>query len=339
MRILIVRLSAIGDCLFGSPIAEALRQSFPNAYLGWAVHPLSAPVLEGNPFLDKVHVVPRKSFFRQLPMLARELRRERYDVAMDLQGLYKSAAVALASGAPRRMGPDKSHERVQWLYKELVAMDESQHVVPRYLNFARALGATWHQEPEMLMPFGESHLAMARSLLEEAGVPISSRIITINPATSKAVKDWPQGRFALLADALQSNLKVVPIFTGSPADRDLCDEIIKEMKTPGVNLAGKTSLNELAALISLAELFIGGDTGPLHIAQAAGTRVLAIFGPTDPKLLGPRSPKHQTAYLNLECSPCRHKVCPIGHPCMENLSVESLTMTAERMLTEPKTSY
>lgn len=338
MRILIVRLSAIGDCLFSTPVAEALRKSFPDAFIGWAVHPLSAPVLQGNPHLDKVHVVPRNGFLKHLPKTIQELRREKYAVVLDMQGLYKSAVLARLSGAKRRIGPDRSHERVQWLYRELVPMDEAIHVVPRYLNFAKALGASWEAEPRMLMPFGEGHLATIRSLLSAEGVPTAHPLLAINPATSKEVKDWPAERFAQLADALHARHSVATLLTGSPADRPLCEQILGQMATPGFNLAGRTNLNELAALLSLTKLFIGGDTGPLHIAQASGTRVLAIFGPTDPAVLGPRNPEHEIAYLNLDCSPCRHRVCPIGHPCMLDMSVEFVATRADRMLSQPKTS-
>lgn len=338
MRILIVRLSAIGDCLFSTPVAEALRKSFPDAFMGWAVHPLSAPVLQGNPHLDKVHVVPRKGFLKHLPRTIRELRQEKYDVVLDMQGLYKSAVLARLSGAKRRVGPDRSHEQVQWLYRELVPMDETIHVVPRYLGFAKELGASWEIEPNMLMPFDETHLTAVGSLFKSEGISPDSHLIAINPATSKEVKDWPAERFAQLADSLHAKHACTTVLTGSPADRPLCDQILGQMTTPGFNLAGKTNLNELAALLSLTKLFIGGDTGPLHIAQASGTRVLAVFGPTDPAVLGPRSPEHETAYLNLDCSPCRHRVCPIGHPCMLDLSVELLAARANRMLSQPETS-
>ena len=332
MRILLVRLSAIGDCLFCTPVVEALRNSFPDAHIGWVVHPHCAPVISGNPFIDVVHQLPRHRLLNRLPGISRELRAQRYDIAVDMQGLFKSALVARFSGARRRLGPDRSLERTQLLYTERIPFDEQVHIIPRYLGFATAIGAKWDTEPKMLMPFGDKERDHVRNLMTELGLSPSQPLVAINPATSRPIKDWPPSKFAELADKLKARYGVVIALTGSPADQALCDHIMSLMKTSAVNVAGRTSLNELAAFLSFTRLFVGGDTGPVHIAQAAGTRVLAIFGPTDPKVLGPRGSEHDVAYLNLDCSPCRHKVCPIGHPCLLQMSVDMVAEKAGYML-------
>lgn len=334
MRILIVKLSAIGDCLLASPVAQALKETFPDCHLGWAVHAHCAPVVAGNRFLDRVHRLPRKQFIKHLPSLTRELRAEKYDIALDLQGLFKSGLIAALSGAKRRVGPEEAREGAPLFYTERVArgIHQGEHVVPGYLRLAAAIGARWDEEPPMTLPYSPEDLKLATELLHD--LPADAPRVIINPSAGKAIKQWSPERFGALADQLVNERGAVPIITGAPSDRPLADAVLNAMKSRdrAKDLTGKTNLNQLAALFTQVQLFIGGDTGPMHIAQASGTRVLALFGPTDPTILGPRHPKHQTLTLNLECSPCRHRVCPIGRPCLDTMEVAAVARVAKQML-------
>lgn len=320
-----------------SPVADALRQTFPEAHIGWVVHPHCAPVIRGNPNLDRVHLLPRKSLFRHLPKMAMELRSERYDTTLDLQGLFKSGLISGLSGAKTRIGPTEAREGAGMFYTDRVlrGLSEKEHVVRGYLRLAAAAGAVWDEEPEMHMPFGLPELEHVQALFNEHGVASTDRLVVLNPSAGKVIKQWSPERFAEVGDILQSNLGVKPVITGAPSDRELANRMIATMRTPVIDLTGKTNLNQLAALLSRVELFIGGDTGPMHIAQAAGTRVLALFGPTDPTILGPRHPKHRIHTLRLDCSPCRHRVCPIGHLCLANMEARQVAEIAEQMLTNP----
>ncbi len=337
MRILIVKLSAIGDCLLASPVAQALRQTYPDAHIGWVVHPHCAPVVRGNPNLNQIHILPRKKLFWSLPAVTRELRSANYDIAIDLQGLFKSGLVTRLSGAKRRIGPIEAREGATRFYTERVlrGLSAKEHVVPGYLRLAAAAGATWDVEPEMHMPFGNSERSMVGDLLASYGVVEGDKLIVLNPSAGKAIKQWGPKKFAATGDALASRLGAKILITGAPADRELADSLLAEAKSPMIDLTGKTNLNQLAALFSRVDLFIGGDTGPMHIAQAAGTRVLALFGPTDPTILGPRHPRHRIHTLALSCAPCRHRECPIGHLCLENMAAGEVVELAAQMLAEP----
>ncbi len=324
MRILIIKLSAIGDCLLASPVASALRNSFPDAHIGWAVHPHCAPVIRDNPNLDRVHLVPRKSLMRGILSVAPEIRQEKYDTAIDLQGLFKSGIVARMSGAKTRYGPVEAREGAGIFYTDRIlrGLDSKEHVVRGYLRFAEAVGASWDTEPPMLMPYTEPDLEHVRGLFQEFGIAPSEELVVLNPSAGKVIKQWSPLRFAAVGNALLTEPNRRVLITGAPSDAPLGEAILAAMPDHSrvTNLIGKTNLNQLAALFSQVRLFVGGDTGPMHIAQAAGTRVLAIFGPTDPTILGPRDPKHRIVHMDL-AGP--------GDP-----QVAQVTEVAEQMLRE-----
>lgn len=286
-RILIIKLSAIGDCLHATPVAEALRRTFPDAHIGWLVHTHCAPVLEGNPFIDVIHRWDRKDLWGGWGALKRELHAVKYDRALDLQGLFKSAMACMASGATR-IGPEEARE-FAWLFYHVKTPDQRGKPIQLcYLNRAAYVGAQIHPAPKMCFPFSADDLAVAKSLLPNGPGPK----VILNPSAGKPIKQWPPDRFGAVANEL-SKVGAQCIITGAPADQPLADAILaatnKEIQI--TDLTGKTSLKQLGAVLSLCNLFIGGDTGPMHMAQAVGCRVLALFGPTDPAVLGPQDPR------------------------------------------------
>lgn len=329
-RILIVKLSAIGDCLHATPVVQVLREAMPTAHLAWAVHDHCSSVVEGNPFLDAVHRIPRKRLFRQSLAIRRELAGHKFDIALDLQGLLKSAWVARLSGARRIIGPSEAREGATWLYTQRVPRQLGKlHVIDGYLELAAAAGARSGSSAEMLLPLRDSDQAKASHLL-----PDGPRYVILNPSAGRMIKQWSPERFATVGEQLRERHNVVPVITGAPNDRPLADAILSAARHPEsfLDLCGRTSLTELGAVIQRAALFIGGDTGPMHMAQAVGTPTLAIFGPTDPDTLGPRHSPHRVASLRVSCSPCRHRECPIGHICLKDLSVEHVLAQAESIL-------
>ncbi|MBL8088063.1 MAG: glycosyltransferase family 9 protein [Chthonomonas sp.] len=297
-RILIVKLSAIGDCLHATPALAALRQTFPNAHLGWAVHAHCAPVITSNSNLDKVHRWDRLRMLEEFVVLRKSLRRERYDIALDLQGLFKSGFVTKLSGANKRFGPSEAREFAQVFYTSKIASQKGQHIIDVYLNRAKAVGAQWESPPPMLFPVSSRDAEYADFLLREPGISLDRPIIVLNPSAGKPFKQWAPECFGRLADSLVSELGAYCLVTGSPGDRPLGEAVMAhtQYKDQVFNVVGRTSLTQLAGLLSKVSLFIGGDTGPMHMAQAVGTRVLALFGPTDPARLGPRDTDHRVIY-------------------------------------------
>jgi len=293
VRLLIVKLSAIGDCLLATPALSALRDALgPEARIDWVVHPHCAPVVAGNPRLHTVHRLTRQGWWRQLGALRREFRAIAYTTVLDQQGLLKSALVARMAGAREVVGPAHPREPLaRRFYTRTVFDDPAAHVVAVYLNRAAAVGARWATEPAMELPVFLEDLAHAQRLLQGLQGPI----IALNPGAGRPDKQWPPAAFAALADRLLAEGRDV-VITGGPGDRALAGEV--RAAAPNServrDLTGQTSLNQLGALFRSCAAFVGGDTGPMHMAQASGCPTIALFGPTDPAILGPRLPMHRT---------------------------------------------
>ncbi len=336
MNILIIKLSAIGDVVQTLPALEALKQRFPDSRITWVVEEAAAGILEGHPLIDRLLISQRKTWFNRLanPLtfvsgmkgiiaFIRELRRTRYDIAIDFQGLLKSGVLIGLARAFRKIGFDRTREYSSlFLNERLPAYDVEKHALERYLDVARYLGAV-DPLPACTLPIDRERAAMEQRLKNTApGRPL----VILNPVARWMTKLWPERNFARLADRLIRERKAVVVFTGSGADRDTVDRILSLMKEKGAfNWAGETTLKELAALSSLADVFITTDTGPMHLAAAAGARVVALFGPTAPWRTGPYGPSHSVVRAGSECSPCfQRKRCERNVLCMTGITVEEV---------------
>ncbi len=335
MKILVIKLSAIGDVVQTLPALEAIKKLYPAGEVTWIVEEAAAGILEGHPLIDRVLVSRRKAltgmlknprtFMKGLGGIIgffRELRSTRYDIAVDFQGLLKSGILMGLARAKRKIGFDRTRElSYLFLNERLPAYDIEKHALERYLDIARYLGAH-DPAPVCTLPI-EREIARMRqrtAVMKGAGKPL----VVINPVARWKTKLWRESNFAELADRLVLEKKAVVIFTGSAADRDVNQRIISRMKQPAENWAGETSLKELAALAALSDLFITTDTGPMHLAAAAGAKVLALFGPTAPWRTGPYGKSPVTVRAGIECSPCFKRTCEDNISCMEGISVEDV---------------
>jgi lipopolysaccharide heptosyltransferase II len=329
-RVLVVRLGAIGDVVNALAFASALKQHAPATEIGWVVHPLAAPLVTGHPALDRVHVLERGSLRRWLALVG-ELRRARYDLAVDLQRIAKSALLARASGASRVLGFDRARSKeLAWLWtrERIPAGDRGAHMLEQYLEFARHLGVP-ARAPLRQLPRDPAAEACAARWLEELGGPP----LVVNVGATKPANRWPPERFGELARALARELGAPVCLTGGPADREAASRA-REAAGPGLlDLVGRTSLPELVALLARARLWIGCDTGPMHIAAACGTPVVALFGAADERRTGPYGPGHRVVRTTPPCAPCNRRRCPLPrHVCMEDLSVEQVLSAARAAL-------
>ena len=288
-KVLIVRLGAIGDVVNALTLAKALKALPEPPHIGWVVHDLARPLVEDNPLVDRVHVWSRGSGLAGFRALTAELRAEGYGLAVDLQRLAKSALVARRSGAPRVLGWDRARSKEgSWLLvkERLAAGDPHDHMVRHYGAFATHLGAEPTDPRGVLRPGHEAEAWAAELLAGTAPV-------VINLGASKVPNRWPAERFGEVAAALAAEGHPV-VLAGGPADREAATtalELATAGATPGSaeirNLAGATSLPQLAALLSRAALFVGCDTGPMHMAVAMGCPVVVLFGPANPRRTGP----------------------------------------------------
>jgi heptosyltransferase-1 len=333
-RILLIKLSSLGDVIHALPTLEALRSLYPRGHITWLVEDINAPVLAGHPALDEVWPVPRPRFgngkflqhISEMLKAARRLREEPFDLVIDLQGLLKSAFWVTMAHGKRKVGYDRTREFSYLALTERLAPFASEsHAVWRYLNVARHLGAP-ATPPRFrlgLAPLDDlSHL-----LPLESGHPLA----VLHPGARWPTKLWPGAHWARLAAWLARDQGFQVVITGSPGDQDLAAEIVAQAEVPLINLAGHTSLAELAALLLKARLAVTTDTGPMHLAAALGTPVVALFGPTAPWRTGPFGEGHELLRLGLPCSPCFRRQCPEPR-CLTELSVARAQEAVEKIL-------
>jgi len=343
MKILIVKLSAIGDVVQTLPALEAIKRTFPNSEITWVVEEAAAGILEGHPAITRLLISRRRAWlatltgistvgqgFRNISAFIRELRSVRYDIAVDFQGLLKSGVIIGLARADRKIGFNKTRElSYLFLNERLPAYDKEKHALERYLDVARYLGAI-DPSSSCTLPIEREISAISKRLEKTVGarhaLPL---LVVINPMARWATKLWPEKNFSELADRLIREKAAVVIFTGSPADRITTRQIISQMREKAHNWAGETSLKELAALAALADLFITTDTGPMHLAAAAGGKVLALFGPTAPWRTGPYGERHQVIRMGIDCSPCFQRSCKVNRVCMAGITVDEVMRAVE----------
>ncbi|MBN2473670.1 MAG: glycosyltransferase family 9 protein [Pirellulales bacterium] len=291
-RILIVRLSAIGDVVQGMPIACTLRDRFPDAFLAWAVGEPGAALLQGHEALDELIALPRRWLKSPAAVwrLRRRLRAMRFDVAIDAQGLTKAALVGRLSGAKRRIGfgDPWGRELSRWLNNELVDTT-ARHVVDRNLELLRPLGI---ESPgvRFQVPRHESARLAAEAMIRRAG--LEAGFAMINSGAGWPSKLWPNDRYAAVAAYLGSELGLPTLIVWGGDDERAAAEQIVGGAAGHAHLAPPTSLTELAALARRARLFLGSDTGPLHLAAAVATPCIGLFGPWPAERHGPYGPQH-----------------------------------------------
>lgn len=283
-RLLLVKLSSLGDIAQALPLAEALRAGLgPDVFLGWAVRGKFAPLLFGNPHLDAVYDW-HGSGLRGLSAFGRRLRTARFDTALDAQGLLVSGLVAFLSGAPRRIGFDRNREgNALWLTEPRVPARQRLHMTQKLLGFCDAL-----QIPR-LAPRPQAYLADAEAARAEAllAPAAGGRAIGCIVGASTADKAWPASHWAQLARTLAGE-GLRPVLLGGPGEAAAAQAIEKEAGgAVAANLAGATDLRALASVLARCAAAVGGDSGPTHLAVAVGTPVVGLYGVTDPARTGP----------------------------------------------------
>ena len=328
-NILVVKLSAIGDVIHALPVSYAVKETFPEAHLTWVVEPTAYGILEGNPFIDNIILFEKKrfrtvrGFLEEFRPFRHELRARKYDAALDLQGLFKSAAIVAQSGAKLRLGTANMREGSAYVSHPIKGAHASGHIVERYLDVARALGC---RVDEVRFPVAVSpaEAASADALLAAEGVREDNRFAVLAIGANWPNKRWPVKYFAVLADWLYSE-KLIPVLVGGGRlDESLVRDIETLTEVPPVNLVGRTSLKKLAHIFKRADLVLGGDTGPVHLAAGLGTKTVMLMGPTDANRNGPYGQQENAMEIPRSCKACWKRRCPKGLDCLAILSVEEV---------------
>ncbi len=332
MNILIVKLSAIGDVIHTLPALAGLRRLYPEAHITWIIEEAASDLLKGHPQIDRLIVSGRKRWLKafghgsfrepwsEIRTILKTLRDRHYDLVIDFHGLFKSAVFVLLSSAKRKLGYDSLQEASGLFLNEKIPEDMNKHAVDRYLDFVRYLGLQ-NPPPEFLIPVEEDNVKRVNALLREDAIKDDERFIAISSVALWDTKLWEDGRFAALADRIIRELGYRVVLTG--ADGKDTGRIEALMSEQAADLGGKTSLRDLACVYKRSALLVSTDSGPMHLAAAVGTPVVALFGPTDANRTGPYGEGHTVITKNLPCRPCFLKKCETNI-CMREISVNDV---------------
>jgi ADP-heptose:LPS heptosyltransferase len=330
--VLLVRLSSIGDVVHTLPALAALVRAGHEA--GWLVEPAARPLLEGHPLLGLgVFAAPAARGFAFGPARATlgAIRRASFEVALDFQGLWKSAVWARLSGARRRVGFESGFRREPasaWLVSERVAQPATAcHVIDKNLSLLRPLGLDVLGLREFPLPPLDDEQRRVDALLRESGF---HEFVILNPGGGWESKLWPAPSFGVLARRLADE-GVRALVSFGPGEEGLADRVVAA--SGGAARKGfPTALREYVALARRARLVVAADTGPLHLACAVGTPVVALFGPTDPERNGPFRSEDPVVRRNPACAPCYRQRCPVHTGVMNDLSVEEVMAAVQKRL-------
>ncbi len=345
-RILIVRLSALGDVVHALPLLDALRRARPEAHIGWLVEAKAASLLVDHPQIDRLWIAPRHEA-RQLRLegrglaglrryleVARELRRADYQLTIDAQCNLRSSLWTRASGAPHRIGfaPPFTKEKAHWWSTLRVAAPrEGQLKAHRNLELLRPLDIDVRDaRPQIHIP--ESAREITRAISGHG-----SRWVALHPGVSGfgAIKSWAPERFASLARQLREERGSRCLVTWGPGERELAEEVVAASQGAALLAPETSSLVELAALYEACDAVVGGDTGPLHLAAALGVPVVGLYGPKDPAVYGPLDGRtgvaSATVWKNVHCSPCKLRRCN-NVICMPAIQVEDVSAAVAKTL-------
>ncbi len=337
-RFLIVKPSSLGDVIHAFPAVSMLAQSEPEAKIDWLVAPAFAPVVKYHPAVDNVILFRRKelgklsSFPKAFAELFTEIRKNRYDAVIDLQGLLRSALISRLAKTNIAAGPAVSKERgIQFFYDiKLNPGEKFRHAVRK--NMAMMAEFLNIPEPEKAVFEIKENPAAAQKLDElMSGFP-KEKLIAIAPGARWASKQWPPEFFAdVISIFHQKHPDYSFIILGSPDEKPLGEILEKHMRAPALNLIGQTGIPELLEAIRRSSLLLCNDSGPMHIAAALGTPLICMFGPTDPVLTGPFTDRAEILVPELECIKCFKRECTSGR-CHCAISPETAKKSMENLL-------
>jgi heptosyltransferase-1 len=327
MNALIVRLGALGDVRHAIPAAAALRQAFPDGRIDWLVDAKHRPIVDMVSAIDRTIVLERATFGGWTRAVG-QLRAAQYDLAIDLQGLLKSAVLARASGAARVIGFSIWHLREKTarpFYSEVRAADAA-HVIAKNLRLLEAAGV---RDTEIRFPLREVPSAALDALRARIGP--GSRFAVINPGAAWPNKRWPPDRFGDIAAFVQETCGLIPVVVWGPGEEILAGAVIAASGGRAV-LAPPTTVVDLVAIARAAAIVVSGDTGPLHIATAVGTPTVSLFGPTDPQRNGPFSHEDVVVSRYESCACHYDRRCHHRSWCLADMEVAEVCAAIQRRI-------
>jgi heptosyltransferase-1 len=347
-RILFVRLSSLGDLILTLPTLKAIKDRYPRAHIAWLVQEAFQEVLSGNPYLDEIipvdllsvtdkYATPLKClqggtrFFHNLGRAFRIFRERRFDVVLEFQALFKSGVFAFLNRGAERYGFKNARELSHlFLTHPLFVRDKSRHAVENYLQFARYFGCS-PETVEFPLSIPPEDMHYIEGILRGEGIKPGDLTVFVSATARWRSKFWEQGAFARLGDELVRRYGAKLVFSGLPSEAEYLQGIKAMMHEDALIMAGRTTIKQFFALIQHSHLYVGVDSGAMHAAAAFGIPVVALFGPSDPRWIGPYGQEQGIVRVDLSCSPCNRRDCP-DKSCMLKISTEMVLQKVEERL-------
>lgn len=355
MNILIVNPFGIGDCLFTAPLIHTFKDAFPEGKLCFLCNKRVAPMLRNNPFVNEIFIYERDDFkqllsasklkwFEEFSSFIRQIKRARFDLAIDLSLSSNFGLFLWLAGIKKRIGYNYKNRGIYLTKSVKLTGYEDKHVV-EYYNGLLGLTGIEPKYKDLELYLRDEDKQYAENIFKEHRIDDSAPVIAISPGGGASwgieakIKRWPEEKFALLVNKIIEKYNVIVIIIGDLKDKDLLSNIETGLKDKVINLTGKTTLTQSAAIIDSADLFIGNDGGLLHIAVALKIKTISFFGPVDPKVYGPYPPdatRHIVLRKTLDCSPCYRKFrvrpCQRNKECLERIDVEDVIRQAGSLM-------
>jgi heptosyltransferase-2 len=340
MKILVRATNWVGDAVMGIPALQAIRAHAPQAEIAILARPWVADLYRDRGYADRLLVFDsagRHAGPFGVERLASELRAEHFDCAVLLQNAFEAAWIAWRAGIAERIG--YARDARGWLLTRAVSVPRpgeiAAHETYYYLELLRRAG--WLDSlPEVqhiTLRVAPAALEQAEGVLQRSGARANALRVALAPgAAYGSAKCWPPDRFAQLAERLISDFDADVIIFGAASERGVAERIVTGMRKRPVVLVGQTKIGELPALFARCQLFVGNDSGAMHVAAAVGLPVVGVFGPTDPYGTAPVTPRRTLVQQRVSCSPCFLRHCPVDHRCMTRVEVEPVYAAARDWL-------
>jgi heptosyltransferase-2 len=338
-KILVRAVNWLGDAVLTTPALQAVREAFPSAHITIAARPLVAELFRNHPDVDEIVVYDNKGAHSGLSGMLRvagSLRRLEFEAAILFQNAFDAALLSFLARVPQRMGYATDGRRV--LLTRAVPVTEDilrLHHAEYYLRLVSELGIPRPATPALRLKVSDEEKNFMSERLAELGIPKGAPILGINPgATYGSAKRWFPDRFAAVADALSEEWGAFAVLMGSPPERALACDVENSMRGKVVNLAGRTTVRELMALLSGCSFLVTNDSGPMHIGAALGIPMVAIFGPTDWRTTSPWTRRARIVRAEVDCSPCLLRECNRAHECMFGVTPDMVIGGARSLVAE-----
>jgi len=337
-RILVIRLDRLGDVILSTPVLQALRQRFPHAFIAMMVRPACEEVIRGNSSLNEVILYDKDGAHHSVQRslrFARQIRRLDFDTALVLHPSNRSHWIPWLAGIPTRIGYDRKWGRLLTHRSPHRKQEGSKHEAAYTLELLAWFGMT-PPPPRPFVPTHDRAVRRMEALLAEASIRPTDPLVAIHPSASCVSKRWMPERFAQVGDRLVAEQGVRICLVAGHDDVHFAEQVAQAMRQPPLNLAGRVSVGELAALLARCRLLISNDSGPVHVAAAVGTPVVDIFGRNQrglsPMRWGPLGEGHVILHKEVGCVTCLAHNCDIEFLCLTSISVDEVYQAAVSIL-------